>query len=622
MKIKQIILITILIILGLSFNVKAQEESFEPVLVGIENIYYHAGKLKYFDKKTAAVTNEILSSNSWKPLVKFNKKELTSKNEIWIKVLLPREKYLNRAISIRSFLNSYEVYLNDKIGEHSIEVEESDFRYYNNHIISIPERAIENVLTLRIFYNIPANFGKIYNIMVGEKEDLYQDIIDEQNVFFKDIINEMFLGFVLIVFGVVSLFIFLMRFKNKDYPFLTFGFFAFLAGVRYLCGIRLLFFFNISPITFLLIENLSFLLIPVTLFAFVEQIFTSNRNRIIRVIWQSHLLIALIAFFLIINNINYEPYVITILFISSIVCFYVIYKSKKDVSLNIRTPFLAFLTMLIGLIINQISESFFQFSPINIIVQNIFNRNIDIFGWGILGLTFALCYILIKHYTILIKNMQKVSIELVKNRSEILKLSQAKLESQFDALKNQLNPHFLFNNFSTLISIIEENSTKAVDFVQELANVYRYILKTRIQEHVYLSTEVEFVYSYEFLMKQRFGDNIKLNVNVSEEYLTLKIPPFSLQLLIENAIKHNVISIKKPLTIDIFVEYEYIIVKNNLQKKNVIERSTNIGLSNIVERYKYFTKREVFIVPDEKNFTVKLPLLKRKEWLNNEISNN
>jgi sensor histidine kinase YesM len=618
------IVLFIILISGLSHDVVGQSVGYEPAIIGIENMYYHPGKLKGFKDGSSVLKSEVIENNRWTPLSGFTNKDLTSRNEIWIKVKLPDTQYNNRAVSIISYLNRFEVYMGVRIEEFNIEADGTQYRYYGNHIIPIPESFDTGVITIRIFYNIPANFGKIYTIIVGDKEDLYQDIINDQSHSLRDIIDEILLGFVLFIFGTVSIFVFLIRLKSLDYPFLSFGLFAIFSGIRYLCGIRLLQYINISPITFLLIENISFLLIPVTLFAFVEQIFGSNKSKIIRRISQFHLIIAIVTVILILKNIPYEPFVIPLLLLSSVICFYFILKSDKEISLNVKLPFLAFLAILISLVINEIGESIFGIFFINNIVQYLFNISwkIDIFGWGILGLTFALSYILIRHYTNLIKHIQSASIELEKNRSEILELGQAKLESQFDALKNQLNPHFLFNNFSTLISIIEENSESAVNFVQELANVYRYILKTRISELVDLNTEIEFVYSYEYLMQQRFGENIKLSVDILDEHLNLMLPPFSLQLLIENAIKHNIISKRKPLKMEIYEENSYIVVKNNLQKKNVIEGSTNIGLSNIEKRYKFFTSRDIYIIPDEKNFIVKLPLLDRKDWLNYANYNN
>lgn len=184
------------------------------------------------------------------------------------------------------------------------------------------------------------------------------------------------------------------------------------------------------------------------------------------------------------------------------------------------------------------------------------------------------------------------------------------IQSQYETLKNQVNPHFLFNSFNTLTTIILENQELAVKFVERLADVYRYVLQNKDKELVTVETELEFARAYLFLHQIRFGDNLKYVFKVDKRYLDSSIAPLSLQILLENAIKHNIISHSKPLTIEIYVENNHIVVKNNLQKKVITEASTEIGLQNIVNRYKYLTDQTVNIIHSASNFMVALPLLK------------
>lgn len=188
-------------------------------------------------------------------------------------------------------------------------------------------------------------------------------------------------------------------------------------------------------------------------------------------------------------------------------------------------------------------------------------------------------------------------------------LKRSNIHSQFETLKNQVNPHFLFNSLNTLSSIIEEDPHTAVRFVQQLSNVYRYVLQSREKELVDLKTEIEFIRSYLFLHEIRFGENLKVDIQIPESDYNKKVPPLVLQLLIENAIKHNIISREKPLYIDIFMDNDRIAVRNNLQKKSSVEYSSGVGLDNIINRYKILTSEPVEIKDNPSDFTVYSPVL-------------
>ena len=201
---------------------------------------------------------------------------------------------------------------------------------------------------------------------------------------------------------------------------------------------------------------------------------------------------------------------------------------------------------------------------------------------------------------------------LKKSELEKEQLERENIQSQLEGLKNQVNPHFLFNSLNTLSYIIPENSNTAVKFVQKLSKVYRYILEMRDSKVIELREELDFLQSYTFLLKERFSENLNININIPEENLRDKILPLSLQLLFENAIKHNIISNKKPLTIDVFVEKgQQLVVQNNLQKKRQSYNGTQMGLENIKNRYRFFSDLEVNVFETEEYFTVILPLIKK-----------
>jgi two-component system LytT family sensor kinase len=186
----------------------------------------------------------------------------------------------------------------------------------------------------------------------------------------------------------------------------------------------------------------------------------------------------------------------------------------------------------------------------------------------------------------------------------------AKTETaKFESLKNQLDPHFLFNSLNVLTSLIGENPTQAERFTTKLSKVYRYVLEQRNKDLVPIEEELKFAKTYMELLGMRFEDAVKFNIPDSISNDALKIVPLSLQLLLENAVKHNVVSSSKPLTINIYEEGNYLIIENNINPKEAIGKSTKVGLQNIADRYGLITDKGVKIENNNQTFKVSLPLL-------------
>jgi sensor histidine kinase YesM len=188
-------------------------------------------------------------------------------------------------------------------------------------------------------------------------------------------------------------------------------------------------------------------------------------------------------------------------------------------------------------------------------------------------------------------------------------VERAHLASQLEGLRNQVNPHFLFNSLNTLTYLIPEDSEKAVRFVQQLSKVYRYVLECREAHVIPLREELTFLNSYIYLLKERFGDNLRVSIRGLESTERMAIVPLTLQMLFENAIKHNVISVEKPLTIEVFAEKDKLVVRNNHQVKNQVMDSTGVGLENIRTRYRMLTDQEVEVIASQQYFTVLVPLI-------------
>jgi two-component system LytT family sensor kinase len=195
-----------------------------------------------------------------------------------------------------------------------------------------------------------------------------------------------------------------------------------------------------------------------------------------------------------------------------------------------------------------------------------------------------------------------------KSLLEVEQLKREKMKSDYQALQNQLNPHFLFNNFNMLLSEIRRDPDNAVRITEKLSDVYRYVLESKNHETISLGNEAEFVEAIIFLHQVRFGDNLVVENQLPVEVNDYRLPPLTLQILIENALKHNVVSASHPLHIRIAIENDYLLVVNNIQPRKSTY-STGLGLKNIKMRYSYLTERKVTVEINDNQFTVKVPLL-------------
>lgn len=197
---------------------------------------------------------------------------------------------------------------------------------------------------------------------------------------------------------------------------------------------------------------------------------------------------------------------------------------------------------------------------------------------------------------------QQVGIELERTRAH-------NLSAQYELLKQQVNPHFLFNSLNTLKYMVESSDKHSVEFILKLSDFYRFTLESRKLDLIALEEELEILDAYMYLQKARFEEGISLSNEIDKKHYKSYIPPFTLQLLIENSIKHNVISLDRPLKIHLYSEGDFIVVSNNLQAKKVAEVSTGIGLENINQRYAHLAGKEVTITVSQELFTVKLPVI-------------
>jgi sensor histidine kinase YesM len=312
-----------------------------------------------------------------------------------------------------------------------------------------------------------------------------------------------------------------------------------------------------------------------------------------------------------INGRNFSDWQVKLSFLYTIMIAFIIWHGNRYLHYSLRSYFdwinkpLQKITVLILSII-------FYTVPVSILL---------LVGWYMLFTNEMVNWTIITESTLIIliavifiTHVYETAFLVKESESEILRneqLERAKAEAELEALKNQIDPHFIFNSLNTLSHLIEEKPVKAKQFNDNLADVYRYILQNKARDLVLLREEMQFLNSYFLLLQIRFDKAIQLKITIGENILDqYLIPPISLQILAENAIKHNEFAEDNPLLFEIVLKEEELIVHNPVHRKELRKTSSRIGLQNLRERYKLTTNKDITIKDEENDFTVHLPILK------------
>ena len=217
-------------------------------------------------------------------------------------------------------------------------------------------------------------------------------------------------------------------------------------------------------------------------------------------------------------------------------------------------------------------------------------------------------YSVVQILLLLLAHLVNLNFSYQKNLLEKEQAKQKALQHQLQALRTQINPHFLFNSLNSLSTLIRQKPEKASSFVDKLSWLLRATLQRSEQDFISLQEELEYLEAYIFLQKERFGAKFKVTIDIPDDWKKEIIPSFSLQLLVENAIKHNVVSKRQPLEVKIYSDSGFLIVRNPIQARRDAVESTGIGLSNLSTRFNLLKKRSIEIHKDEQFFVVKLPV--------------
>lgn len=323
-----------------------------------------------------------------------------------------------------------------------------------------------------------------------------------------------------------------------------------------------------------------------------------------KIIWLSSLLLGILTSVPKIAEHHFNPYEAlvdsTVTFLFAVLIWYYniltlpVY-SSKDVSNGfsvmrlVKGLFFGIAVMFILACIQQYLLSHLNFGPVMLMFE-------------VRGILVNIAFYMFLHLLHQSYQNQQVGIELERTKAD-------NLGAQYELLKQQVNPHFLFNSLNTLKYMVESEDEHSVDFILKLSNFYRFTLESRKLDLIRLAEELEILNAYVFLLKARFEEGIDLSIDIDPAYDQSLIPPFTLQLLVENCIKHNIVSLDKPLKIKLYSEKDMLVVENRLQLKTTREISTGLGLENINQRYTHLLNKAIEIQVSETLFSIKLPII-------------
>jgi sensor histidine kinase YesM len=508
------------------------------------------------------------------------------------------------AILIDAYLQNYTVYQGDSV------IFALSLHEKHNQLVPVVKRlSVES--SEPVFIVIPNTsrniFNKVYSIKIGNYVDLLAEAKDYPTRFFVHQLFMIGILSIIIFSGILALLIFFIRWRDRDNSLLYYALGVIVASLsnidlKILHQIIQLPFWALN--VFILVgrfgEGLLFLL-------FIKYVFELKQRLINYSLSFAFLysVISIIIFYVSPNpaHFSYLSHGFGLL-IFAIIFIYIFYirKSKAYLNMPLKGLLLFFMSVFLITILFSLLSLFIMYGS---------HQEVPVYI-GVLALSLAMLSLIIGNYLRKLKENNDYVTEVINQKNELLKLQKANADAQFETLKSQLNPHFLFNTLSTLSSLVSsaDGADKAKNFIGEFSRIFRYVLDIRSKDVVPLAEELTFVKSYLYLQEVRFGIGLKAKINIDETFLNHVVPPLAVQILAENAIKHNVVSKESPLLLEIYTEGCFLIIKNNLQKKHVTEvESTRMGIANLKERYSLLSSLELEIIETNEHFIVKLPLL-------------
>jgi len=521
----------------------------------------------------------------WKSVDVINRREIN-----WLKVEFDSDDVVGKYLITPSSRFSYRViYNNEEYHPFSGDYQRLYAKSYRSHPYIFEIKDSVNVIYI-YFERSSMHFGfTLEDLAIGNQEEIRELALKyNKNKLLKDQFD-FYSSTNLMIIGFLSIMIFFMLHK-KDLSLIIFGFMLSAAGTFHL---------RISPFSVYLndpsigrrISVFGFILLFFILFITFTNPFFRIKKKFLNIILSIIIMILVGSAILFDNNFEWIKILAGSLYILLTIQVYTALRSNKDLDRSTKIVlFIGFsintFFMSLGMLDHLMRIKFFM-SPISL---------------GLNAIAVSLIYYMIKNY-------RSQLMELEHSRLKLVALQKENLTAELVSLKQQIDPHFLFNSLSTLITLIEESKTSAQDFVQELSKVYRYILQIRDKDLIEVRKELAFVKSYNFLLAQRFRENLKITIDIDEQHMQRLVIPAALQMLVENCVKHNEISSDKPLEVMISCDGKYLKIANTLQPKLDSADSEKIGLENLRKRFSHYTDLEMEISKTNREFSVRIPMI-------------
>ncbi len=589
MKINKVLLM-ILSLLGLSYLIG--EEAVLHYLLEADKFTYHL--IEKEDKLNIDNLNSDLLD--WYSIDYLNYKEKKNTEKILYRLELPDSLGAQNRIFFVGYYTAFRIYYDSQ--EIYADTTRSEFI----HLFTLNYQPNEKYLYFlydEVIPGYPVPFSLVF---------LNEDLTDTPFVYLIiELIFVQMLNYSVAIFffliALISLFLLLRSAKSiKKYVFAVF-IYSLIIGLDHGLNTLLMAYTGVSPKIYYWIDSMMFQLFLIMIVTMADYIFSDGKSKFLRLLKYLIILLTVvnllvtnfIQFFTFFDKLNFALYAITIIYL-------IIYLIKKfrfiKEKLNIFVAIIFILAPMLMFVTRNL-----KYVPY---VSSIY-----------VLISVSILYIFVYNFFARFRNNETILIntklDLQEKENEILRLEKDQLKSSVSHLKGQLNPHFLFNSLSTLTGIITLDQEKAVNYVEELSSMYRYVLQTDSKELIDFGSELDLINSYNYLIKMKYGKNYCLNIDIDDEYLEYKLPPLSLQTMLENVFKHNTIDINHKMNIDIFMEKMFIVIINDIHEKasafQYKEKLPGIGQQNITAIYQYYGHEKPSYEIVENKYIVKIPLI-------------
>lgn len=590
---KLIILLPLLLFLYSCQSAKYKNtDEYVNVNASPKNYQFKIIKTDVSNPRRLATLKAIKDTANWLSFDKAKEADLKRGNGYILKYSFDAGRWKNPALLFSGRIDKNLAIYKDTVMIFSAENNVSSPQHIANKIIDIQSNAKTNIYFAAYYRKV---FDQpIVNIhRVGEKSALL-DGIGLSKMQNNKFITSVLLGAVFITLGLLAFLAVFVYNRHSHNRLIFFALFALSIGfLNTMNGFQ--FFFNVKPTYYNLLLYFFEAIIPFSFVGFIKHSFPIKNRKLISFVFYLNLVYCLIMPFLMLQFWENTFYWI-ILGVTSLLLFFIFLKEKLYKQNEFRYPLLGLGALFIVLFINILhilNGSFFY---------------IDI-NFGVLAFIVGLSIFTVMSLNRQNLEAQETNIKLQQAENNLLQLENKNIQSQFEVLKAQINPHFLFNSLNTLASLINFDKEKSVRYVEEFSALYRRLLDKSDETLLFLRDEMQFLDSYIYLQKIRFGENLQFNIDIKESDLGKGVPPLSVQMLVENALKHNEVSEDFPLEITIYTSENYLVVSNPLQLKTLNHVREGIGIENLKQRYATLTTLEVITDVSDRFFTIKIPLI-------------